>query len=98
MFNNNLLLCAINTKTPSLKSSQHRCSPPLWRDRDSPSVALEHSGDQLRGKFWRSPLIHMGDVVRSTPACRARDMISSPGPGEDFSLKLMDTVMLSLSS
>ena len=51
------------------------------------STGQEGTGDQLREKFWLSPVVSLGSIVGSAPACRARDPGSNPGQGENFSLK-----------
>ena len=43
----------------------------------------------LRENFWLGPMVHLDGAVRSTPVNRAGDLGLNPGPGENFSLKLI---------
>ena len=35
----------------------------------------------------------LGSLVVIAPACRAGDLVSNPGPGENFSLKLLVCIL-----
>ena len=43
--------------------------------------------EDLRVKFWLGPVILLGGAIRNALGCRAGDLSSNPGPGENFSLK-----------
>ena len=49
----------------------------------------EGDGDLIREEFWVGPVDRLGGLVVIAPARRAGDPGSIPGPGENFSLKLL---------
>ena len=49
----------------------------------------EGDGDLIREEFWLGPMDRLGGLVVIAPARRAGDPGSNPGPGENFSLKLL---------
>ena len=46
---------------------------------------------------WLGPVIHLGGGVGSTPAHRSGVLGSNPGPGEKFSLKLINKTSQTVS-
>ena len=46
-------------------------------------------GDPIREEFLLGPADHLGGLMVIAPARRAGDPGSIPGPGENFSLKLL---------
>ena len=49
----------------------------------------EGDGDLIREEFWLGPVDRLGGLVVIAPARTAGDPGSNPGPGENFSLKLL---------
>ena len=49
----------------------------------------EGDGDLIREEFWLCPVDRLGGLVVIAPARRAGDPGSNPGPGKNFSLKLL---------
>ena len=52
-------------------------------------VLPEGKGDPIREEILLGPVDHLADLVVKAPARRAGDPGSNPGPGENFSLKLL---------
>ena len=52
-------------------------------------VLPEGKGDPIREEFLLGPVDRLGGLVVIVPVCRAGDPGSNPGPGENFSLKLL---------
>ena len=52
-------------------------------------VLPEGKGDPIREEFLLGPVDRLGGLVVIAPARRAGDPGSNPGPGENFSLKLL---------
>ena len=52
-------------------------------------VLPEGKGDSIREEFLLGPVNRLGGLVVIAPAHRAGDPGSNPGPGENFSLKLL---------
>ena len=49
----------------------------------------EGDGDLIREEFWLGPVDRLGGLVVIAPARIVGDPGSNPGPGENFSLKLL---------
>ena len=47
-------------------------------------VFPERKGDTIREEFLLGPVDCLGGLVFVAPACRAGDLGSIPGPGENF--------------
>ena len=54
-----------------------------------PLVLPEGNGDPIREEFLLCPVDLLGGLVVIAPARTAGDPDSNPGPGENFSLKLL---------
>ena len=52
-------------------------------------VLPEGKGDPTREEFLLGPVDRLGGLVVIAPARGAGDLGSNPGPGENFSLKLL---------